>query len=426
MGIFLINPHNPMMHMESRNQYLKEVRREYFKANRRRKTLLLDEAEQRTGLERKYLIKKLKPTSNLDRTEPVKRSRPVVYGYGVRPALVRAWEIFDYASGARLAGALKNEVDRLRALGELRCPDDIAQKLKSMGPATIDRALAHEREVRRLGRYRTPSVRPLLHQKIPVKLPNEWNRSEVGCAQLDYVTHCGQSSAGDFVHTLSFAEIATGWWEGNAQMGRSQKATNISLSSIVSTVPFSVQEIHPDNDSGMINDLIFRFCQEEGIRMSRSRPLKKNDNCWVEQRNWTHIRKLVGYRRYDTQEELICLNNLYQSWARYKNFFLPSMKLMTKERIGGKIKRTYDSPKTPYQRVLELGALNAKEKARLAALYQSLNPAALKRSIENQQTLLYKLYERKQRGQVAGMMKKQTPRSVSSLMIQPMPVRCHG
>lgn len=415
-----------MMDMHSRHQYLKEVRLEYLKAPKKGKGLLLNEAVKRTELERKYIIKTLQPKSNLDRIAVIKRSRPIVYGHDVVAALSTVWEIFDFPCGQRLAPTLGQEVDRLRCLQELVCSDQVAVKLKTMGSATIDRLLKHEKAVRHLSRHRNPAVHPLLYQKIPVKLSNEWDRNEVGNGQLDYVANCGSSASGEFINTLSLAEIATGWWEGQSLMGRSQKATDYALKSIKARLPFTLKEIHPDNDSGLINQLIWRFCETEKIKFSRSRPLQKNDNCWVEQRNWTHVRKLVGYLRYDTNPELRALNNLWKDVAMYKNFCQPTMKIILKERVDGHIRRKYDTPKTPYERLLKLGNLNEETITRLEQVYQSLNPAELKRQMEKKRMELYHLYQEKTKTIKVEPMKKLTPRMVSSLMIQPIAVGCHG
>ena len=157
--------------------------------------------------------------------------------------------------------------------------------------------------MRQLRRNRNPSVHPLLYQKIPVKVAAEWDTRQVGNVQIDYVEHCGRSAGGEYVHTLSAVDIASGWWEGEAIAARSQQATQEGLEAIRKRAPFRFREIHPDNDRGLINDLLWRYCQQARIKMSRSRPYKKNDNAWVEQRNWTHVRKVVGYRRFDTTAE---------------------------------------------------------------------------------------------------------------------------
>ena len=182
-------------------------------------------------------------------------------------------------------------------------------------------------------------------------------------------------------------------------MGRSQVATKEGMDRIRRRLPFRILEIHPDNDSRMINDLLWSYCQNARIRMSRSRPYKKNDNAWVEQRNWTHVRKVVGYRRLDTAGELSILQELYGRFTVYKNFFQPTMKLAEKVRTGGKIHRKYDEPKTPYQRLIESGQISATARKRLTAEYESLNVAQLRRQIEELQNRLFQQLDNKNRAE---------------------------
>jgi len=401
------------MDMSARNQYLEEVRKEYLKTSKKEKGSLLDEAEKRTGLVRKYLIRKLRPSGNL-RLKPRRKRKEVYDGY-VKVALVRAWEIFDYPCGDRLEPLLKTEVDRLREMRELSCSKDVAEKLKRISSTTIDEKLKHQKEVLHLLRNRHPKTQPLLHQKIAVKLMEEWDRERVGHCQLDFVAHSGSSSSGDFINSLSLTDIASGWWEAEAQMGRSQRFTNQSLEDIRQRLPFGLKEIHPDNDSGILNDLIYRYCEEKKIQFSRSRPNKKNDNAYIEQKNWTHIRKLVGYLRYDTEEELEILNDLYGNELRlYKNFFQPVMKLVLKERRGGRIHRKYDIPKTPYQRVMESNQVTEAVRKELEALYLSLNPAQLKRDMDAKLNRLYQVYQEKNKTTGVEPFKKQKPRMVTN------------
>lgn len=410
-----------MMDMPSRNQYLQTIRKEYLGATKNQKKKLLDEARKRTNLNRKYLIRKLSPVMEYD--IHVRKKRTEVYDGLVKEALVKVWEIFDFPCGQRLAPVLKTELDRLKNLGELACSNATIKKLKRISSASIDRKLDHERQVRQLSRHRQPRVHPLLYQKIPMKTSAEWDREKVGNVQLDYVAHCGSTSSGDFTCTLSSTDIATGWWEGEAIAGRSQQVTHEGLKNIQKRLPFTMVEIHPDNDSGMINNLMYRYCEKEGIKFSRSRPNKKNDNAWVEQKNWTHIRKLVGYLRYDTYLERKVMNELYREMSLYKNFCQPVMKLISKERIGGKIKRKYDVAKTPYQRLLQLGKISRKGKDSLKKIYQSINPAELKRNMEKKRNVLYQIYQKKMAAVEVQPMKKQSPRSVTFYMIEPTPVR---
>lgn len=405
------------MDMYSRNQYLQELQKEYLGGNRKDKTTLLNEAEKRTGLARKYLIRKVSVRNGWPNKSRKKRKQ--VYDGQVVAALARLWEIFDYPCGQRLAPLLKTEVDRLRQLGELSCSDEVAFKLRKISPANIDIKLRHEKEVLHLKKNRHPKTQPLLYQKIPVKLTDEWDKEEVGNAQLDFVAHCGSSAWGDFINSLSLSDIASGWWEGEAQIGRSQRFTNQGLEKIRQRLPFSLKEIHPDNDSGIINDLIYRYCQDKEIAFSRSRPNKKNDNAYVEQKNWTHIRKIFGYLRYDAEQELEVINDLYHHELRlYKNFFQPVIKLVSKERVGGKIKRKYDLPKTPYQRLIESNQVNEETKQALTNLYHSLNPAELKRRIDAKLKQLYHIYQLKNQTQKVEPLKKLTPRLVTNYIIQ--------
>ena len=385
--------------MHSREQYLERVREEYGKAGKRAKTRLLNEARKRTRLSRKVLIRKLAhpPKPNAGQRAPRKAN----YGTEVATALVKVWEIFDYPCGQRLAPALREQVERLREAGELRCSDVVAGKLCRVSAKTIDRLLGREKRVRGLRQNRNPSVHPLLYQKIPVKVAADWDTAEIGNLQVDFVLHCGRSAGGQYLHTLSAVDIATSWWEGEAILRRTQEATRDGLDRIRKRLPFPIREIHPDNDTGLINDLLWRYCRKARIRMSRSRPYKKNDNAWVEQRNWTHVRKVVGYRRLDSGAELEALRELYEKLRLYKNFFQPTMKLIAKVREGGKIRRKYDEPRTPYQRLMESPQVRPSVKKRLQAQYESLNVAELHREIEALRKRLFDLIEGKQKGEPA-------------------------
>lgn len=377
--------------MHSRKQYLEEIRKEYGQADLEKRGRLLDEAERRTRMNRKYLIRVLNRGCRKRRGRQVRRGRPRAYGAEVLTALVAVWEMFEYPCGQRLAPILRRELNRLRRLGELRCSDDVAAKLAAISASAIDRLLAREKQVRRLKRERNPSVHPLLYQRVPVKVASEWDTSKVGNLQVDYVAHCGRSTGGEYVQTISAVDIASGWWEGQAIAGRSQRATREGLDGIRRRCPFRILEIHPDNDSGLLNDLLWRYCRKARIRMSRSRPYKKNDNAWVEQKNWTHVRKLVGYRRYDTTRQLALLNQIWEVARLYQNFFQPVIKLRSKTRVGGKIHRVYDEPRTPYQRLLESGQISRKTANALRATYESLNPAELHRRLQSLRRELFEL-----------------------------------
>jgi hypothetical protein len=406
------------MDMYSRNQYLEVLREEYLKVSKKQRSKLLDEAEQRTKLCRKHLIVKLRPTVSFKPKNRKKRKE--YYDSYVKEILVELWKVFDRPCGQRLKPLLKTEVDRLRELGEIFCSDEVVEKLKQVSSKTIDRKLKHQKEVEYLKRRYQKKVHPLLYQKILVKLSDEWDRSQLGNIQTDLIEHCGQSAKGEYINTVSNTDISTGWWEGEAIMGRGQISTLEGLDRVRKRFPFAWKEIHSDNGTEFINAHLFRYTEKEGLGFSRSRPNKKNDNCFVEQKNWTHVKKYVGYLRYDTLKELEILNDLYQNELRlYKNFFQPVIKLISKERIGGKIHRKYDLAKTPYQRVMESKEVSEEKKQELKEIYNSLNPAELKRTIDKRLDLLYETYKKKNKVLKVEPTKKLKPISVTFLMTQP-------
>ena len=413
------------MNMDARKGYLKVLQDRYFKArSKKEKSAILDEYCRNTGQNRKYVIRKI--NSPLLLKPKKKKTRKRTYDGYVRAALACVWDIFDRPCGQRLAPLLKTEVDRLREFGELLIPDEVAEKLKRISPKTIDRVLKRQKEYLHLNRKYVRKKNPLIYQMIPVKAGG-WDRNLPGQIQVDLVEHCGSSSSGHYGNSISFCDIAFGWWEAEAILGRGQEATFNGITLARERFPFKWKEFHPDNDTSFINFHLARYCEREGIFLSRSRPYKKNDNCFVEQKNSTHIRGVLGHFRYDTEREVEIINSLYRNELRlYKNFFQPVMKLKEKIRDKGKIHRKYDTPKTPYQRLMESPYIQDETKKRLKAIYLSLNPAQLKRNIEEKLNKLYRVYQEKNNSQGAYPFRKQTPRSVTSYVTQQEVIGLHS
>jgi len=399
------------MDMKSRTQYLRVLQEKYFKASKKEKGKIVDEYCRNTGQNRKYVIRKI--NSEIPE-QKVRRRRRWIYDGEVIVALVRVWEIFDFPCGQRLAPLLKEMVPRLRALGELRCSDEVAEKLCQISSSTIDRKLRREKQ-RRGSFYKKGFSKnnSLLMKKIPIKL-NDWDTSLIGNIQIDYVEHCGSTKRGHYLNTLNATDIGSGWWEAQAVMGKAQEPTLDALEKMRERCPFPWEEIHPDNDSSFINAHLFNYCRREDIKFSRSRPGKKNDNCYVEQKNWTHVKKVLGYLRYDREEEKRIINDLYENELRlYKNFFQPVMKLKEKVREGGKLHRKYHPAKTPYQRLMESQQISQEKKEELKEIYNSLNPAELKRAIDRKLEELWELYRKKKGCSNANPYKKQSSTMVT-------------
>jgi hypothetical protein len=409
------------MDMHSRKEYLKRLQQRYFQCHsKKEKTSILNEYCKNTHQNRKYVISRI--NSSFSSRPKEKRKRKRIYDGYVKAALAKVWDIFDEPCGQRLAPLLKTEVDRLRQLEEIFICNEVGDKLKRISPRTIDRALRRQKEALHLNRKYRQKRNPLIYQKIPVKAGG-WDRSVPGQLQVDLVEHCGRSASGLFGNTVSVAEVAFGWWEGEAVLGKGQEASFDALKRIRERSPFDWVHVHPDNDKSFINWHLFRYCKAEDLEFSRSRPYQKNDNSFVEQKNSTHVRAVIGHLRYDTEKELKIINSLYRGELRlYKNFFQPTMKLKEKIRDKGKVHRKYDTPLTPYQRIMESEKIPEENKKELRKLYQRLNPAELKRKIDEKIHRLFEIYEEKQGGAKASPSKKQIPPRVRFYMTQQQPI----
>ncbi len=275
----------------------------------------------------------------------------------------------------------------------MRVSLETAAKLKEISAAEIDRNLSSHKEKERLKQKYARKTHPLLYQKIFVKISSEQDGKTTGNIQIDLVEHCGQKAEGEYIYTLSTTDLATNWWQGGAVLGKGMKKIVMKLDFLKDCYPFPWKHFHADNDSAFINGHLYRYSQREHLKFSRSRPFEKNDNFLAEQKNERVVRRQVGYLRFDTPAKLRILSRLYELLALYQNFFQPVMKLAEKERRGARIKRAFAKPKTPYQMVKESRTIDQKTKKRLAKLYQSLNPAELKRQIDKKRDELYQAYE---------------------------------
>ena len=342
------------MDMNSKKQYLRELQKEYLGSSKKHKALLLNEAEKRTGLNRKYLVRRLSAKTIWDRPKSRRLPRPRQYGSDLIMPLIKLWNIFDQPCGQRLESSIKHELSRLRLLREINVTDQQADKLRKMSAKTVDLLLAHEKEVRLLREKYQQKRNPLLYQQIPTKMSDGWDREALGQIQIDGVEHCGQTTAGEYANTISHTDISSHWWEGEAVMGKGQSRTLAAMKLARLRFPFGWGEIHPDNGTSFINYYIYDYAKSEELEFSRSRAYRKNDNCFAEQKNSQNVRKVVGHVRYDTDLEVDILNTLYRNELRlYKNFFQPVLRLESKERDKGHVRRKYQEAKTPYHWLMD-------------------------------------------------------------------------
>ena len=377
------------MSPQARREMLKAVRPRYRKASRQEKTRILDEFVAITGYHRKYAIQLLNHGAPASKRERRRRRR--TYTVAVISALVKIWDILDRPCGKRLQPYLPEIVAVLERQQELVLDSQTKALLPRMSRSTIDRAV--ERARRQSHRRTRGTTKPgsLLKNSIPVRTYTPWDEQRPGFIEIDLVAHGGDSAAGEFLFTLNTVDVATGWTETVAIANKGQAPAFEGLLQIRERSPMPLLGIDSDNGSEFINAHLLRYCQQEHITFTRCRPYKKNDQAHIEQKNWSVVRRVVGYERYESALALEQLQDLYHPLRLYLNFFQPVMKLVSKERIGARVKKQYDEAQTPYHRILAAPEVPLTVKDQLQATYLTLNPVSLRRQVDNSPNSLWDL-----------------------------------
>jgi hypothetical protein len=378
-----------MMSQRSKREMIAEIRPRYLKANKAGKAQILDELIATTGYHRKSAIRVLQHGS---KPKGLKRpGRRKIYQGEVVQALEQIWEICGRICSKRLQPFLPEMVTVLERCHELCLPQATQTLLLAMSPATIDRCLKKARFASPRHGLSTTKPGALLKQAIPIRTFTPWEEEHPGFLEIDLVAHCGSSTEGIYLNTLTATDLATGWTECLALAQKTQAAVSQAIVQLRLDLPFPLLGLDSDNGSEFINDTLLRYCQSEQITFTRSRPYQKNDQAHVEQKNWSVVRHTVGYDRLETAEELALLHLIYADLRLYINYFQPVLKLIGKERVDGKTVRTYDRATTPYRRVLALDTVPVEIKARLSAQYVQLNPVALRNRIDAKVAQLWKI-----------------------------------
>lgn len=366
----------------SKRDLLAAVKVRYRKASWEEKTTIIDEFCANTSYCRQYAIRILHPRH---RYRERKRTGQKQYRGTVLQIILKIWELLGYPCGTRLKPMLPELAGRLAACKEIPVLSPTVQaQLSAVSKNTLDRYLAKERILRRLGRGRSTTRHgSLLKSAIPIRLTN-WDTGDIGFMEMDTVAHCGDVLSGTFVYSLDMVEIATGWSEQVAVMGKGEAGIVQAIAAIQKGLPFTLKGLDSDTGSEFVNWHMVKWCKQRGLYFTRSRPYYKNDNAYVEQKNYTHIRRWLGYGRYDTPEQLQTINDLYRGDLRlWNNFFLPVMKIKEKQKVNNALcRKKYDEAQTPYQRLLTAKQIPPETKTRLRELYESMNPVKLKRNIE--------------------------------------------
>jgi transposase InsO family protein len=392
--------------MREKQAVTRELARRYVRAKRSAKAAIVDQVVSLAGYNRSYATwllrtyarqvilpqargpavvceaaaRELRPT----------RARPRVYRERVLVALKRVWLIADCICGKRLAPFLGELVPILERHEELVLDTETRAKLLVISAATIDRLLAEEKQRQRVLDPARPKPDSLLLRQIPIVTHAERRAECPGYVQVDLVSHDGGFGANEYCHTLDVTDLYCGWTETQAIRNKAHCWTCAALKDIRSRLPFPLLGIHSDNGTEFINHALHDYCRDNGLEFTRSRPYQKNDNCCVEQKNYSVVRRAVGYQRYETRKHLLLLNRLYAELRPYTNFFQPVVKLLVKTRVGSRVHKKYEPAKTPYQRLLAWEGLEPLASKQLAAEYGELNPAELKRRCERLQRQLLK------------------------------------
>lgn len=396
-----------MLAMKHRKAIIVEAAKKYIKAKKKEKTKILDEIVNITGYNRKYSARALtlcpgkvvgyrtvggKKIKYVIGAKKTKRKREKIYGRDVYLALKRIWVVFDFICSKRLAPFMAEAVKKLEKHKEINISPDTKEKLLRISASTIDRLLKPLKDSYRLKKGRG-GTKPgtLLKNAIPIKTFADWDDTVPGFVEVDLVGHDGGNISGDYAQSLNFSDVATCWDIAVACKNKAQVHVFSAIRAASKRFPFRIAGIDSDNGSEFINDQMLRYCRANSITFTRSRAYKKNDSCFVEQKNYSIVRRAVGYLRYDTDEELKLLNELYLYLGYYTNFFQPVVKLIEKTRNGSRVYKKYDVAITPYRRVLKSKEIGDNVKEKLKKEYDVLNPADLKRKISRLQDKLLKL-----------------------------------
>jgi len=361
---------------------------DYCRSSRKQKGAILDEFVAATGVKRKTaigLLRRPPPAQARPRGKPKPR-----YGPDVQAALELLWAISGHLCSKRLVPGLEALVASMEVHKESLWNERTKEKLLTMSPSTCDRLLrAKRKSFCPAGRCMTkPGT--LLKSQIPIRTWSDWSEEEPGYCEMDLVHHCEDHPAGEYLHTLTITDVVLGWTENEALRNRSQTSVETAVESIRTRMPYPIKGLDSDSGAEFINEIMLRYCQSQGIVFTRSRPYKKNDQCKVEQKNWSVVRQNVGYNRYEGEDARRILSAFYHQLRLLVNFVQPSLKLVSKERVGARIRKKYDTAKTPCQRALEHPCISKERKQALRQQQASINPAQVAKEILRLRAELYK------------------------------------
>lgn len=376
------------MDQHSKAELIKSYRKRYRRAAKKEKSRIISQIVDATGYSRKHVVRALNNHYHIPRK--VTRTRKSKYDAILRP-LQQIWAVANFICGKRLKPFMPHLVASLKKHGEISVTKEEECLLLAISSATIDRLLSPARKSIGMRGRSTTKPGTLLKHQISVKTFADWDDTRPGFLQIDLVAHCGVSTGGEYINTLNMVDVATGWSIATAFMGRSDRFCSAAIDEVTPSLPFPILGIDSDNGSEFINNHMRRYCTKHSITFTRGRANKKNDSCFIEQKNWDIVRKMIGYGRFETYEQLAVIKNIYGLLGLYQNYFQPSRKLLSKTRVGPKVIKKYDDAQTPAQRMLSRKDIPKETKRKLRQTFKTLNPAQLMKDIHKLITHLYEL-----------------------------------
>lgn len=380
------------MSSDTKREYLEILRLRYKKASRQQRPSIIDELCANTGMHRKSAIRLLRRGMSAYNSQ---RGRKAFYSEETIFHLRRVWIASDQMCGKALAKAMSEWLRFYPAASEA-----VNRQLLQMSAATIDRKLRNYKSKYRRGKRAGTKPGSILRSLIPIKSFTQVVGS-AGFVEADTVAHCGGTLMGEFTWSLTFTDTFTGWTENRAVWGKSAATVHEAIADIEKNLPFEIRSFNCDNGSEFLNHRLIEYFNNRKDKdgkarliMTRSRAYQKNDNCHVEQKNWTHVRRLFGYERFEFKDLIPLMNEVYRIHNLFNNFWIPTTKLKSKVRINGKVKKKYDEPKTPYQRLLDDPTLSEEAKNKLREIYATLNPFKL-RELREQKLQAFHLMKQK-------------------------------
>jgi len=383
------------MSQRSKREYFVSIWERYQKADIEEKSRILDEFCKVCKYSRNYAIRKLNRPLNPKKQKP---GRKPGYDDAFIKVLVRVWQAMHRTCSKKMVQALPIW------LAHHDFAPEIAEKLQKISAAQIDRLLAPFRHPKMRGKSLTPRTKHFIKRVIPLK-PLDAQYTKPGSIQSDTVAHCGDNIAGFYAYSLTMTDIFSTWTENRATWTKSGHLVGEAIKEIERSLPFPITEYSADNGNEVLNENIFDYFQKrpEGkrVNVTRGRPYRKNDQAYVEQKNNSHVRGILGYERIDDRGLVERMNKIYAHWNQLQNFFIPTMKCIEKKRDGAKIKKKYDRPKTPYQRILDSADVSMEAKQKLRDTYAGLNPFELSEEVDKQRRSFFAILQRLKQSRVA-------------------------